>query len=157
MFLRMVNKDCMWVLVRRSLDHMLVHHLKRSYHVHTPLKRICGTVVDAHTVECVEKLVLLADAGKGTDDMLQRLERLLRVFLPNERIMRRLSLMQQSHEGSGNAQEFCILCVYMVAMEILMSERILPAFPRVASCTLEHTSLGKDVLQIRRSKSLHAF
>lgn len=78
-----------------------------------------STLVDVCDIASVESLVRKLDSGNGTDDLLQRLTRIYERFPPSEKIMRRLSLMQQEYNGHGTLVEFCIICVYIVTMEVV--------------------------------------
>jgi len=75
-----------------------------------------GTLVDAYTPESVEALIRILDRGKGADDLAQRVERLLQTFPPDERMLRRLSLMQQKYQGLGNAREYSVTLLFAIAM-----------------------------------------
>lgn len=77
------------------------------------------TLMDAPDAASVVRLVRLADRGQGADDLVERLDRFFSRFPPDEKIMRRLSLMQQACQGCGDLHEFCVTCVYMVATEVL--------------------------------------
>ena len=81
-----------------------------------------GTLVDARDVASVEALVRSQDRGDGTDALAARLAAVFRAFPPDEGVMRRLSVMQQRHEGEGGLREFCVATVYAVASAHLAGE-----------------------------------
>jgi len=78
------------------------------------------TIIDASDIDDVECLVRNMDRGQGTDDLMLRLSNIYETFLPTQRMMQRLSLMQQKCSESGGKHEFCVTCVYVAAMEILI-------------------------------------
>jgi hypothetical protein len=85
-------------------------------------RELTGTCIDAHDLNSVERLVRKMDNGKGTDEIMIQLSNLYHVFLPNEQMMRRLSLMHQQVSYTGNMHEFCVTCVYIAAMESLSNQ-----------------------------------
>ena len=119
----------MWSTTCRLLEkvHWKLHSLPKSRRVRTL------TLLDAGHVNDVEQLVRCADAGGGTDELMERLTRLFERFPPDEITMRRLSLMQQEYEGIGNLLEFCVLCVYMAATEVVARITQKNTVPRIVS------------------------
>ena len=80
--------------------------------------RVVGTLVDAPDADTAVALVRALDRGDGADALVERLARVLETFPPDERVMRRLSLMQQACQGEGGLREFCVTTVYAVATEV---------------------------------------
>tara|TARA_B100000475_G_scaffold91787_1_gene66377 strand:- start:89 stop:454 length:366 start_codon:yes stop_codon:yes gene_type:complete len=80
------------------------------------------TCIDAFDIKDVEDLVRTMDKGHGTDEIMMGLSKLYDIFLPTENTMRRLSLMHQQLCNTGNLHEFCVTCVYIAAMESLITK-----------------------------------
>lgn len=91
--------------------------LARMPHRAPPRRR--RTIVDADDAESVEALVRVLERGDGGDALAERLSRVLHTFPPDERVMRRLSLLQQAHEGEGSSREFCVTTMYAIATDVL--------------------------------------
>lgn len=103
----------LWSPARRVLD----AHLARRYGARPPPPP--RTLVDAADAASVESLVRAVDGGGGADELAARLEQVFRRFPPSERVMRRLSLLDQAHARDGGARAYCIVCVYAVATHVL--------------------------------------
>lgn len=117
-----------------ALQMAILYQYILSIPKHRPLK----TVVDVDDIHEVERLVRFADSGNGIDDLMDRLTRIMERFPPNEEIMQRLSLMQQKYMGTGNLKEFCITCVYIVAMEVVVRKA------RARMCRIRSTPCVKN-------------
>lgn len=101
---------------RHNIMGQLIHNYKTWKIFNTT------TCIDAFNINDVENLVRKMDKGTGTDDIMLGLSKLYDKFLPTENMMRRLSLMHQELSNTGNLHEFCVTCVYIAAMEILMTK-----------------------------------
>ena len=101
-------------ILNTAVDKLYRHHVAVRHEQH-----LFPTLIDANDAISVETLVRKLDDGSGTDGLLQRLTRVYERFPPNEKIMQRLSLMQQYFDGVGDATEFCIICVFTVAMDVV--------------------------------------
>ena len=104
-----------------------------------------GTCIDVHDLNSVESLVRKMDNGKGTDEIMIQLSNLYNLFLPNELMMRRLSLMHQQVSYTGNINEFCVTCVYIAAMESL-SNKLPQKMNRIQSESILHHPKMKKTL-----------
>lgn len=98
------------------------------------------TRLDAATVEDVCWVVRTFGAAGSTDRLLEALHRLYETFLPNEGMLRRLSVMYESVRGTGGEVEFCVVTLYSVVMERVIDTPCWTAVPpyvplrRAASC-----------------------
>tara|TARA_B100001989_G_scaffold253128_1_gene238249 strand:+ start:2191 stop:2580 length:390 start_codon:yes stop_codon:yes gene_type:complete len=93
-----------------------------------------GTSVDAMRIKSVENLVhLISNEHDDADQLVERMEKILYSFPPDENIMRRLSHMQQKVEGKGNSEEYSVMCMYMISMHILMEGNYRKPIVRVRS------------------------
>lgn len=91
-------------------------------------RRCTGTLVDAVDVDDVVRLVRIGCGRRGgSEHLVTTIVRLLMTFLPNERVLRRLSLMQQRVAGSGGREEYAVLTVFALAQEMA------PDLPRYAA------------------------
>ena len=91
---------------------------------HRKRTHVRGTVLDVVTADDAVALVRAIDRGGGTDDVADRLARLYETFPPDERLMRRLSILQQAHQGQNGIHDFSITLVYVVATEAIASQSV---------------------------------
>ena len=79
----------------------------------TSLRRAC---VDMMSIDDVVHFVrTLSHPTSNTNEITERIERVLARFPPDEHVMRRLSTFQQRLVGQGGEQEFCVVTVFMIA------------------------------------------
>ena len=76
-------------------------------------RRACVDVMSSD--DAVHLVRSLSSATSDTNEIAERVERTLRRFPPDERVMRRLSTFQQRVHGEGGEREFCVVTVFMIA------------------------------------------
>lgn len=76
-----------------------------------------GTLIDCCNEHDVVALVRALDRRDGVDRLAPRVMRLFYAFPPDERVLRRLSLMQQRLAGVGDEREFCVVLLFSLAMQ----------------------------------------
>lgn len=92
-----------------------VHQTFHSFHrsSRASLRRAC---VDMISIDDVVHFVrILSRPTSDTNEITERIERVLVRFPPDECVMRRLSTFQQRLVGQGGEQEFCVVTVFMIA------------------------------------------
>jgi hypothetical protein len=78
-------------------------------------------MIDAPDALAVLRLVRTVGKDSApTEALLDRLESILARFPPSERVMQRLSLMQQAHDRAGDEVEFALVCMQMAAWRVLL-------------------------------------
>lgn len=115
------------------------------------------TMLDAPSPDEVERLVSLLARGEdvGGDSLADKVHSLYSAFPPDEGVMRRLSLFQQSCQGTGGRREYSLSLVYCVAMQVLTSLPPPPSLPpkRSSSFPLHSSSITPDRIQRDLSSS----
>ena len=97
--------------------------------------------MDTPDKNAVQELVeRVAQANDDVDAIADKLLKLFIRFPPSEVQMRRLSMMQQDLVNTGGRQEFCLVTVYVVACQSIMS--------------LENGNAMQSGSKLRRSQSL---
>lgn len=90
----------------------------------TSSRRAC---VDMMSIGDVVHFVrVLSRPTSDTNDIAERIERVLARFPPDEHVMRRLSVFQQRLVGQGGEQEFCVVTVFMIANVCIEEGRCRP-------------------------------
>lgn len=89
----------------------------------TSAPAIVATLLDAPSVDAVcalvRRLSAAPPAATDTDALLDRIRRRYMRFPPVEPAMRRLSLWQQTLQGTHGMSEFCVVTVYAVCTDVL--------------------------------------
>ena len=79
---------------------------------------ICRTALDVETADDACRLLKMLHVS-SSDDLAATLLRLFLRFPPTEVRMRKLSLLQQQLQGSGDMRDYAVTTVYAIATEAL--------------------------------------
>ena len=79
--------------------------------------KVCmRTVIDVRDSHDAERLIRhVSHENDSVDLVIERLTLIYRTFLPDEKLMRILSILQQIHQGAGNKEDFAATTIYAVA------------------------------------------
>ena len=90
-------------------------------------RRAC---VDMMSIDDVVHFVrMLSGPTSDTNELTERIERVLARFPPDEHVMRRLSTFQQRLVGHGGEREFCVVTVFMIACVCIEAGGCRPLLP----------------------------
>ena len=92
-----------------------VHKSLRTFHhdSRASSQRVCVDMMSINDV--VHFVRMLSRPTSDTNELTERIERVLTRFPPDEYVMRRLSTFQQRLVGQGGEREFCVVTVFMIA------------------------------------------
>jgi hypothetical protein len=100
--------------------------LKKKIQVLWRGKRIIKrqTIIDCHSVDEIVSLVKLVSSHGGTDELVERLERLFITFPPDDSTLQRVSIFQQQTQGLGNELEFCCTMLHVVLLNHVVNHQM---------------------------------
>ena len=71
------------------------------------------TIIDIKTINDAKRLMkIIVKNEESVDIIIQKFVKLYELFIPLEKYMRYLSIMQQEYEGTGGEEEYIITTIY---------------------------------------------